>query len=68
MRADLEIAERLREKAPRRPVTTGDNDLRGKGQMAALGAQVLRYGFYQWGPYMDGGMRGWKSAGPPTSE
>ena len=36
--------------------------------MAALGAQVLHDMRFTNVAYMDGGMRGWKSAGLPTSE
>ena len=36
--------------------------------MAALGAQVLHNMGFTNVAYMDGGMRGWKSAGLPTSE
>ena len=36
--------------------------------MAALGAQVLHDMGFTNVAYMDGGMRGWKSADLPTSE
>ena len=36
--------------------------------MAALGAQVLHDMEFTNVTYMDGGMRGWKSVGLPTSE
>ena len=36
--------------------------------MAALGAQVLHEMGFTNVAYMDGGMRGWKAAGLPTSE
>ena len=36
--------------------------------MAALGAQVLHDMGFTNVAYMAGGMRGWKSAGLPTSE
>ena len=67
MRADLEISERLRDKrleggSPQVITTCGG------GQMAALGAQVLHEMGFTNVTYMDGGMRGGKSAGLPTSE
>ncbi len=36
--------------------------------MAALGAQVLHEMGFTKVAYMDGGMRGWKAAGLPTSK
>ena len=67
MRADLEIAERLRDKRledrSRQVITTSAG-----GQMAALGAHVLHEMGFTNVAYMDGGMRGWKAAGLPTSE
>ena len=67
VRADLEIAERLRD--PRLTDRSRKvNTTRGGGQMTALGAQVLKVMRFTNVTYMDGGMRSWEETGLATAE
>ena len=67
IRADLEVPEQRRDPRlqdrSRQVITTC-----GLGNMAALGAQVLKEMGFTNVAYMDGGMRAWREAGLPTVE
>lgn len=67
MRADFEIAERLRD--PRLTDRARKVDTTcGGGQMTALGAQVLKEMGFTNVTYMGGGMRSWEETGLATAE
>ena len=65
IRADLEVAEERRDirlaDRSRQIITTC-----GVGNLAALGARLLKEMGFTNVSYMDGGMRAWKDAGLPT--
>ena len=67
IRADLEVPEQARDPRlqdrSRQVFTTC-----GLGNMAALGARVLKEMGFTNVTYMDGGMKAWKEAGLPTIE
>ena len=65
IRADLEVPEE------RRDIRLADrsrqvNTTCGVGNLAAMGARLLKEMGFTNGSYMDGGMQGWKDAGLPT--
>ena len=65
IRADLEVPEE------RRDIRLGDRSRQvittcGVGNLAAMGARLLKEMGFTNGSYMDGGMQGWKDAGLPT--
>mgnify|MGYP001254504727 CR=1 FL=1 len=65
IRADLEVPEERRDirlaDRSRQVITTC-----GVGNLAAMGARLLKEMGFTNGSYMDGGMQGWKDAGLPT--
>ena len=65
IRADLEVPEERRDirlSDRSRPVITTC----GVGNLAAMGAKLLKEMGFTNVSYMDGGMQGWKDAGLPT--
>ena len=65
IRADLEVPEE------RRDIRLADRSCQvittcGVGNLAAMGARLLKEMGFTNGSYMDGGMQGWKDAGLPT--